>query len=86
MELEKRAKLSFLDRFLTLWIFIAMGIGIAGGYLVPSLAKALENMSTGTISWPFAIGLIVMIALVNAALAFKKKYFTEEGLPKWKSS
>lgn len=61
MDTEKRAKLSFLDRYLTLWIFIAMAIGVAGGYLVPSLAKSLENMSTGTISWPIAIGLIVMM-------------------------
>ena len=61
MNQEKRARLSFLDRFLTLWIFIAMGIGVLGGYLFPGLAKYLEGMSTGTISWPIAIGLIVMM-------------------------
>lgn len=61
MQKEKTAKLSFLDKFLTLWIFIAMAIGVVGGYLVPSLAKSLENMSTGTISWPIAIGLILMM-------------------------
>ena len=44
-----------------LWIFLAMGIGVAGGFLFPSLAKALEGMSTGTISWPIAVGLIVMM-------------------------
>ena len=38
-----------------------MGIGVAGGFLFPSLAKALEGMSTGTISWPIAVGLIVMM-------------------------
>lgn len=59
--MEKKGKLSFLDRFLTLWIFIAMAIGIIGGVLFPELAKHLSNFSTGTISWPIAIGLIVMM-------------------------
>jgi ACR3 family arsenite transporter len=58
---EKRAKLSFLDRFLTLWIFSAMTLGILGGYLFPGLAKSLSGFSTGTISWPIAIGLIIMM-------------------------
>lgn len=61
MNQEKKAKLSFLDRFLTLWIFIAMGIGVLGGFLFPGLSKYLGSMSTGTISWPIAIGLIVMM-------------------------
>lgn len=61
MQTEKRAKLSFLDRFLTLWIFIAMIIGVMGGYLYPQMAKTLGNLSTGTISWPIAIGLIIMM-------------------------
>lgn len=59
--MNEKAKLSFLDRFLTLWIFLAMGIGVLGGFLFPSLAKTLEGMSTGTISWPIAIGLIIMM-------------------------
>ncbi|MEA4901802.1 ACR3 family arsenite efflux transporter [Desulfitobacterium sp.] len=61
MGVKAPAKLSFLDRFLTLWIFLAMGVGVLGGYLFPNLAKTLENMSTGTISWPIAIGLIIMM-------------------------
>src|SRR5659263_443470 len=61
MNVESKVKLSFLDRFLTLWIFIAMGIGVLGGFIFPNLSKTLENMSTGTISWPIAIGLIVMM-------------------------
>jgi arsenite transporter len=58
---ENKARLSFLDRFLTLWIFIAMAIGVLGGYVFPSLAKSLGGLSTGTISWPIAIGLIIMM-------------------------
>ena len=56
-----KSRLSFLDRFLTLWIFVAMGVGILLGYIAPSLSTSLENMSSGTISWPIAIGLIVMM-------------------------
>lgn len=61
MENTKSAKLSFLDRFLTLWIFTAMAAGVSGGYLFPGLAKSLSTLSSGTISWPIAVGLIVMM-------------------------
>lgn len=61
MQKDKVARLSFLDRFLTLWIFLAMGIGVAAGYLFPGIADSLESMSTGTISWPIALGLILMM-------------------------
>jgi ACR3 family arsenite transporter len=61
MKVEKTVRLPFLDRFLTLWIFLAMGAGVLGGYLFPGLASSLEGMSSGTISWPIALGLIVMM-------------------------
>ena len=61
MDKNNEEKLPFLDRFLTLWIFIAMAIGVLAGFLFPGLSKGLEGLSTGTISWPIAIGLIVMM-------------------------
>jgi ACR3 family arsenite transporter len=54
-------KLSFLDRYLTLWIFAAMGVGIALGFLAPGVPAALDNMSVGTTSIPIAVGLILMM-------------------------
>jgi ACR3 family arsenite transporter len=54
-------RLSFVDRFLTLWIFIAMGLGVGLGYFVPQVGNAVNKLSIGTTSIPIAIGLILMM-------------------------
>ncbi|MEZ9514295.1 ACR3 family arsenite efflux transporter [Vibrio splendidus] len=56
-----KPKLGFLDRYLTLWIFIAMGIGVLLGTLFPQIEQWSESMSVGTTNIPLAIGLILMM-------------------------
>lgn len=57
----KPSKLSFLDRYLTLWIFIAMAIGILISVTMPIFSKALDAMSIDSVNLPIAIGLILMM-------------------------
>jgi len=59
--MTKRSRLSFLDRYLTAWIFAAMVVGVVAGWIVPGIVPFLDKFSVGTTSIPIAVGLIVMM-------------------------
>jgi ACR3 family arsenite transporter len=66
-----KKRLKFLDRYLTLWIFSAMLVGVALGYSVPSVADYINELSSGTTNIPLAIGLILMMYPPLVKIDFK---------------
>lgn len=73
-----RSKMSFLDKYLTLWIFLAMALGVGLGYFIPSFGGYIDSMSSGTTNIPLAIGLILMMYPPLAKVDYKllPKVFT----------
>ncbi len=72
MEKSLTKQMAPLDRYLTLWIFLAMAVGVGAGYIFPGIADFLDALSIGTTSIPIAIGLIVMMYPPLAKVKFEE--------------
>lgn len=74
MEKPLTKQLSFLDRYLTLWIFIAMGLGVLISVIAPNFKDTLDTLSVGTTSIPIAIGLIIMLYAPLAKVKYEEMW------------